>query len=79
MVSDLQFCDYPSILYWLSFPGGSIIKNLPGNVGNVGSVLRSGRHPGEGNGNHLHYFCLENAMDRGSWLAIVHGVAKNQT
>ena len=29
--------------------------------------------PGEGNGNPLWYFCLENPMDRGSWWATVHG------
>ena len=26
-----------------------------------------GRSPGEGNGSLLHYFCLENSMDRGAW------------
>ena len=26
----------------------------------------SGRSPGEGNGNPLQYFCLENSMDRGA-------------
>ena len=35
--------------------------------------------PGEGNGNPLHYFCLENPMDRGAWQATAHGVAKSQT
>ena len=34
--------------------------------------------PGEGNGNPLHYSCLENSMDRGAWQATVHGVAKSQ-
>ena len=29
---------------------------------------------GEGNGNPLPYYCLENPMDRGAWRAIVHGV-----
>ena len=29
--------------------------------------------------NTLQYSCLENPMDRGAWLAIVHGVAKNKT
>ena len=33
----------------------------------------------EGNGNPLHYACLENLMDRGPWQAIDHGVAKSQT
>jgi len=26
-----------------------------------------GRSPGEGNGNPLQYYCLENPMDRGGW------------
>ena len=39
----------------------------------------SERSPGEGNGNPLQYFCLENSMDRGARQAIVHGVTKSQT
>ena len=35
-----------------------------------------GRSHGEGNGNPLQYSCLGNPMDRGSWQATVHGVAK---
>ena len=34
---------------------------------------------GEGNGNPLQYSCLENPMDKGAWLATVHGVTKSQT
>ena len=34
---------------------------------------------GEGNGNPLQYFCLENPMDGGAWLATVHRVTKSQT
>ena len=34
---------------------------------------------GEGNGNPLQCSCLENFMDRGAWLATVHGVKKSQT
>ena len=30
-------------------------------------------------GNPLQYYCLESPMDRGSWKATVHGVAKSQT
>ena len=33
----------------------------------------------EGNGNPLPYSCLENPVDRGAWLAAVHGVAQSQT
>ena len=48
----------------LGFPGGSVIKNLPANAGDVGLIPASGRSPGEGNGNPLQYSCLENPMDR---------------
>ena len=56
--------------------GGSVIKNPPANAGDTGSVPGSGRSPGEGNGNLLQYSCLENSMDRGTWQATVHGIAK---
>ena len=62
-----------------SFPGGSVVKNLPvnaGDTGDVGSIPGSRRSPGEGNGNPLQYSCLENPMDRGGWQTIVDGVAK---
>ena len=41
-----------------------------------GSTPGSGRSPGEENGNPLQYSCLENLMDRGTWQATVHGVAR---
>ena len=62
----------------LGFPGGSGGKESACNIGDPGSIAGSGRSPGEGNGNPLQYSCLENPMDRGAWLAIVHGVAKSQ-
>ena len=37
------------------------------NVGYLGSIPGLGRYPGEGNGNPLQYYCLENPMDRGAW------------
>ena len=49
------------------------------NAGDLGSILGSGRSPGEGNGNPLQYSCLENNMDRRAWWAKVHGVAKSWT
>ena len=61
------------------FPGGSVVKNPLANEGDMGSIPGSGISPGEGNGNPLQYPCLGNCMDRGSGLAIVHGVAKNRT
>ena len=48
-----------------------MVKNLPFNAGDTGSIPGSGRAPGEGNGNPLQYSCLENFMDRGAWRAIV--------
>ena len=57
-------------------------KNLPANVGDprdAGSIPRSGRSPGEGNGNPLLYSCLEKSMDRGAWQATVFRVAESQT
>ena len=39
------------------FPGGSVVKNLPANVGDTGLIPGSGRSPGGGNGNPLQYSC----------------------
>ena len=64
----------------MGFPGGSVVKNQPGNAGDIrdmGSIPGSGRSPGGGHGNPLQYACLENPMDRGAWTATVHGVAKS--
>ena len=66
----------------MSFLGGSVIKNLPANAGDIRDaslIPGSGISLGEGNGNPLPYSCLRNPMDRGAWQAIVHGVAKSQT
>ena len=46
-------------------------------AGDAGSISGSGRSPGGGHGNPLQYSCLENPMERGVWLATVHGVAKS--
>ena len=44
------------------------------NVGDLGSIPRLGRSPGEGNGYPLQYSGLENSMD-----GIVHGVTESDT
>ena len=72
------------IFLWLvisceAFPGGSDSKEFTCNAGDSGSIPGSGRFPGEGNDYPLQYSCMENSMDRGTWQAIVHAVAKNQT
>ena len=59
--------------WWLS------TKESAFQTGDVGSIPGSGRSPIEGNGNPLKYSCLENPLDRVTWHATVHGVAKSQT
>ena len=59
-----------------------VVKNPPANAGDIrgmGSIPGSGRSPRGGHGNPIQYFCLENPMDRGTWQATVHRVAKSQT
>ena len=56
-----------------------MVKNPLANAGDSVSIPGSRRFPGEGNGNSLQYFPLENPMDRGAWWATVHGVAESQT
>ena len=57
----------------MGFPGGSVVKNLPANVGDTASIPPSGTSPGKGNGSPLQSSCLGNPMDRGAWQAAVHG------
>ena len=54
---------------FLGFPCGSAGKESACNVGDLGSILRLGRSPGEGKGYPFQYSGLENSMD-----CIVHGV-----
>ena len=56
-----------------------VVKNPPASAGDRrdrGSILGSGRSPGEGNGNPLQYSLLGNPMDRGAWRATIHGVTR---
>ena len=59
------------------FPCGAMDKNLPANARDKGLIPGLGRSPGKGNGNPCQYSCLENSMERGAWLATVHGVTKS--
>ena len=61
----------------MGFPGGSVVKNLPANAGDVGLIPGLGRSPEEGKDNSLEYACLGNPINRGAWQATVHGVAKS--
>ena len=69
-------------------PGGLAVKkkkkkksacNAGEAAGLAGSVPGLGRSPGEGNGNALHFYCLENPTDRGAWWAMVHRIKENWT
>ena len=65
------------VLYFKTFPmSGSVVKNLPANAEDMGSIPESGRSPWVGNGNTLQHSSLGNPMDRGAWLAKVHVVTR---
>ena len=61
--------------------------SISGKLGKQKSIAEDSffnyKHPefwiGEGNGNPLQYFCLENPMDRGAWEGTVHSVTKSWT
>ena len=57
----------------------AVVKNLPANAGDLSSISGSERSPDVGNGNPLHYSCLENPMERGAWWSTVHKVEKSWT
>ena len=67
----LEWCDSTHVL-----PGGSVVKNLPANAGDVVLIPGLGRSPAEGSGNPLQYPCMGNHMDRGAWRATGHEVAE---
>ena len=65
----------------LGFLGGTVVKNPPVNAGDIRDSFDSwvGKVPWRRKWQPLQYSCLENPMDRGTWWAIVHGIAKNWT
>ena len=70
---------FECLLCIIRLPGGLVEKNLSVNAEDardVGSIPGSGRSLGVGNGNLLQCSCLGNPMNRGTWQATVHGVAK---
>ena len=64
------------LIKWASLVA-QMVKNSAYNAGDLGSIPGLGNSPGEGNGSQLQESCLENTMDRGAWLATVHGVAES--
>ena len=75
----LQILDDPLYYPTKGFIGGSVVKSLPAKTGDTDLIPGLGRFSGERKGNPLQYSCLKNPKDRGTWWAIVHGIAKNQT
>ena len=65
------FIQFPPKTRWgcpcLGFRGGSVVKNLPANAGDIGSIPGLQRSPGEGNGNPLQCSRLGNPMGREAW------------
>ena len=53
----------------LGFPCGSVVKNLPANAGDTGSIPGVGKIPWRREWQPTSVFCLENSMDRGAWWA----------
>ena len=66
----MKFAHFPLVL-----PGGSAGKESACQC-RQRKRRGWGRFPGKGNGNPLQYYCLENSMDRGAWLATIHEVGK---
>ena len=59
-----------------------VVKNPPASAGDtkdMGSIPRSGRSPGVGNGNLLQYSYLDSSMVRGAWRAVFHGATESNT
>ena len=76
-------CTGRQILYWRAT--WKALTTKPGMLQSMG-LLRVGHTwstslscIGEGNGNPLHYSCLENPRDGGAWWAAVYGVAQSRT
>ena len=62
--------------WWLSSKASTCNA---GDTADTGLILRWERSPGGGHGNPLQYSRLENPMDWGTWLAIVHRVTESDT
>ena len=75
---NIYFCFIEYTKSFDGFPSISDGKASACSGGDLGSIPRSRRSPGKGNGNPFQYSCLENFMDRGAWQATVHGVAESQ-
>ena len=81
-VPEVQVTKIGDLRLIMGFLHGSVVKNPPANTGDsgdLGSIPGSGRSPGGGKGNPLHYSFLENLMGRGAWRGTVHSISKGRT
>ena len=74
-LGQLYLGSHIDMVLW-GFPGGSDGKESACSAGDLDSIPELGRSPGEGDGYPFQY-CLENSLDRGAWLATVHGVTES--
>ena len=72
----MRYCNQALVSAYWDFPLAQMVKKSACSAGDLGSIPRSGRFPGEGNGSPLQCSCLENSMDRGAWRTTVHRVTK---
>ena len=63
----------------MGFPGGSAVENPSANAEDEGSIPGLGRSPGEGNGNPLHYPCLERSCSPWGHKRVGHDLVTKQT
>ena len=56
-----------------------MIKNLPVNAGDVGTISGWGRSHEEEMATHSSILAWKIPMDRGAWQATIHRIAKSQT
>ena len=57
----------------------SVLKNLPANAGDAGSIPGSERSSGGGHGNPFQYSCQENPHGQRNLEVTAHRSAKSQT
>ena len=60
------------------FPGGSLVKNLPVDVGSSSLIPGLGRSPGEGNGHPLHIIAQEIPWTEEPGRLLSMGLQKSQ-
>ena len=66
-----------SVCFTRGFSGGISGKEPPASAGGIRDAVSTPGSAGRRHGNPVHYYCLENPMDRGACWASVHRVTKS--